>query len=344
MSQRRRIVPPKTMADIARLAGVNSSTVSRALAGSPLVTKTRRDLILRLAREHGYVINSIARNLRLQRTRVINVVIPLRYETAQAFSDPFVVQMLGHLADEITQRGYSMFLHKILQPMKDSLARLIDSKRADGLIIIGRSTEHAALAQAAANYRPMVVWGGHPDHQSYCTVGTDNVDGARVIVEHLINNGRRRIVFLGDPAVPDFKSRQEGYMYALSKVRAIPRHRTISAPMTGSAAYEAMFAYILQGGHLDAVFGATDIIALSAIRAITAAGFTVPNDVAVVGFDDIAPAAQSNPTLTTMRPDLPRAASILVNLLLRRLDGKNTPSATIQAELIVRESSAAPSN
>jgi DNA-binding LacI/PurR family transcriptional regulator len=342
MAKRRRIVPANKMSDIAKLAGVHSSTVSRALAGSPLVAKKKRDLILKLARERGYVVNQMASNLRLRRTQTISVVIPLGHETGQALSDPFFVQMLGHLADEITQRGYGMFLQKILPPMDDWLPRLIASHRADGIIIIGQSTEHAALEEVAARYRPMVVWGGHLEHQSYCTVGTDNVGGARVVVEHLIRSGRRRIVFLGDPAVPEIKLRHEGYKYALARApRGAASDRIVPAHMTADTAYEAMRAFINEGGQFDAVFGATDIIALSAIRAITASGLNVPKDVAVVGFDDITLAAHSNPTLTTMRQDLPRGARILVDLLFRRLDGEDAPSATMQAELIVRESSSA---
>jgi DNA-binding LacI/PurR family transcriptional regulator len=101
-----------------------------------------------------------------------------------------------------------------------------------------------------------------------------------------------------------------------------------------------MRAYIGGGDEFDAVFAATDVIALSAIRAITAAGLTVPRDVAVVGFDDIAMAAHFNPTLTTMRQDIARGARMLVDMLFRRLNGEDTPSATMPAELIVRESSA----
>src|SRR5271169_466059 len=101
MAKRRRIVPANKMSDIAKLAGVHSSTVSRALAGSPLVAKKKRDLIIKLAREQGYVVNPMASNLRLRRTQTISVVIPLGHETGQALSDPFFVQMLGHLADEI---------------------------------------------------------------------------------------------------------------------------------------------------------------------------------------------------------------------------------------------------
>jgi len=340
MAKRRR-QPPSKMADIARLAGVHTSTVSRALAGSPLVAKQQRERILALARERGYVVNFSASNLRRQRTQTISVAIPLGHEAGQALTDPFFMEILGQLADEITQRGYGMLLQKILPPMDGWLPRLIASQRADGIIIIGQSTEHAAIEAAAASYHPMVVWGGHLAHQSYCSVGTDNMSGGRVVVEHLIRSGRKRIVFLGDPAVPEIKLRLEGYRHALAK-GAGTRERIVPAHLTPEAAYEAMRAYIRRGEQFDAVFGATDIIAMSAIRAIAAAGLVVPRDVAVAGFDDIAISAHFNPALTTMRQDIARGARMLVDLLFRRLSGEATPSASMPAELVVRESSAAP--
>jgi DNA-binding LacI/PurR family transcriptional regulator len=342
MSKRRRNAPAR-MADIAKLAGVHSSTVSRALAGSPLVGKKMRERILKLARERGYIVNSAARNLRLQRTQTISVAIPLGHEAGQALTDPFFVEMLGHLADEITQRGYGMFLQKILPPMDDWLTKLIGSNRSDGIIVIGQSTEHAAIEAAAMNYRPIVVWGGHLEHQAYCGVGTDNMGGGRVVVEHLLRAGRRKILFLGNPTIPEIQLRYAGYRYALAHgPRGTANECIVPAHLTADAAYEAMRAHIGAGAQFDAVFGATDVIALSAIRAITAAGLSVPRDVAVVGFDDIAMAAHFNPTLTTMRQDLARGARTLVDLLFRRLTGEDTPSATMPAELIVRESSRPP--
>lgn len=329
-----------TMADIARLAGVHSSTVSRALAGSPLVADDVRERIVQIAQERNYVVNAQARNLRLQRTQTISVVIPLGHEAGQALTDPFFVEMLGRLADEITRRGYGMLLQKVLPPMTDWLKRLIAARHADGIIIIGQSTEHRALEVAAAGYLPLVVWGGHLDHQSYCTVGTDSVGGARMLVEHLLATGRRRIVFLGDPKIPEIRLREEGYRQALVQgPRGTAPPVTVPAHMTADAAYESMRAFIRGGARFDAVFGATDVIAISAIRAIHAGGLSVPGDVAVVGFDDIALAAHCNPPLTTARQDLARGAHLLVDLLFRRLEGEDTPSATMAAELVVRESS-----
>jgi DNA-binding LacI/PurR family transcriptional regulator len=343
------------MSDIARLAGVSASTVSRALAGSALVATKKREDIIRLARERGYVVNTTARNLRLQRTQALSVVIPPGYNTRQPLSDPFFMEMFGHLADLITQRGYGLFLRKIVPPMDDWLPRLIGSHKCDGIIVLGRSTEHAALEAAAAHYRPLVVWGGQLAHQSYCTVGTDNVAGALAAVEHLIRTGRRRIVFLGDPAIPEIGLRYEGYRLAHERAQRlpllphiVPAHLaadTADKPDTGDTgdtaetAYEAMRACIGAGGRFDAVFGATDVLAMSAVRAICAAGLAVPRDVAVVGYGDISMAAHANPPLTTVRQDMPRGAQIMVDLLFRRMAGEDTPSATLPAELLVRESS-----
>jgi DNA-binding LacI/PurR family transcriptional regulator len=336
MSKRSQPVPA-TMADIARLAGVSSSTVSRALAGSPLVATTQRDAIVRLAREHGYVVNTTARNLRLQRTETLSVVIPLGHEASQPLTDPFFAEMLGHLADEITRRGYGMFLRKVLPPMDGWLPSIIASGRSDGIIVIGQSTEHAALEAAAARYAPLVVWGGRLARQTYCTVGTDNVGGALAAVNHLLALGRRRILFLGDLTGPEIGLRHQGYRQGLERVGLEPQH-AVPAQLTADAAYETMQSLLATRRQFDAVLAASDVIAISAIRAIIAAGLRVPEDVAVAGFDDVAFAKHTNPPLTTVRQDLARGARLLVDLAFRRMAGEDAPSVTMPAELVVRES------
>ena len=310
------------MTDIARLAGVSASTVSRALAGSPLVATAKRVEIHRLARERGYVINSTARNLRLQRTQALSVVMSL--------TDPFFMEMLGHLADAITRRGYGMFLQKVVPPMSDWLPQLIASHKSDGIIVVDQGTGHTALEAAAASYKPLVVWGGHLVRQSYCTVGSDNVGGALAAVDHLIRLGRRRIAFLGDPAVPEIGLRYEGYRLA---------HERAGREFMAPHIVPSHLKFIGSAGNVDAVVGATDVIAMRALRAVTAAGLAVPRDVAVVGFGDIALASLANPPLTTVRQDLQRGAHTLVDLLFRRIEGEDTPSVTMPAELVVRESS-----
>ncbi len=327
------------MADIARLAGVHVSTVSRALAGSPLVEVGKREQIMRIARERGYVINSVARNLRLKRTQTLSVAVPLQHERSQPLTDPFFVAMLGHLAEAITQRGYGMALQKVVLPTHDWLANLIASGRSDGIIIIGQSTEHETLQMAAESYLPLVVWGGHIPGQRYCTVGIDNPGGALAAMQHLLKSGRRRIVFLGEPSGPELRQRFAGYQRALQEApRGAGKPRLVPAHLTADAAYEAMLDFIRTDERFDAVFAASDVIAISAMRALSTAGLSVPKDVAVVGFDDISIAAPTTPSLTTVRQDLERGARTMVDSLFKRMEGEETPSVTMAAELIVRES------
>lgn len=331
--------PVTTMAHIARLAGVHVSTVSRALSDSPLVEKAMRERILKIASQHGYVANSTARNLRAGRTQTLSVAIPLAHERGQDLTDPFFAYMLSHLADEITQRGYGMHLQKVLPPMQGWLQRLVAERRADGIIVIGQSTEHETLEQASRTQMPFVVWGGHFGSQHYPVVGTDNAQAARVATEHLLQHGRRRIVFVGDPSIPEIKLRCDGYRQALAQGPQGTGPATIvKAHMTPDAAYRSVLAHIGKGKPFDAVFAATDIIAISAMRALAASGRAIPGDVAVIGFDGIDMGAHVHPTLTTMAQDLNRGAKLLVDLLLKRIAGEEVESVAMRATLVVRES------
>lgn len=323
------------MADIARLAGVHVSTVSRALGSSTLVEKGVRERIISIAKKQGYVINSTARNLRSGRTQTLSVVIPLAHERGQVLTDPFFAYMLSHLADEITLRGYGMLLQKVLSPAKGWLQNLITARRADGIIVLGQSTEHDELQRAAKGAAPFVVWGGHLAAQKYCVVGTDNGHAAQMATEHLLKLKRRKILFVGDPSIPEIKLRYEGYKTALGNSAEAT---IVKAHMTPKAAYQAMLEYIDTGQSFDAVFAATDIIAISAMRALKTKGLSIPDDVAVVGFDGIDMGAHVHPTLTTVSQDLNKGAQQLVDLLLKRINGEDVQSLMMPGQLIVRES------
>ena len=328
-----------TMADLARLAGVHVSTVSRALADSPLVEQSVRKRILKLASQHGYVVNSTARNLRAGRTQTLSVVIPLAHETGQGLTDPFFSSLLGHLADEITEKGYGMLLQKVVPPMDHWFDQLAASRRSDGIIVIGQSTEHKVLQAAALSNVPFVVWGGHLRGQNYCVVGTDNVGAARMVTEHLLRLGRRRIVFIGDPASPEIRLRCEGYEQALAHGPAgTAKPMIVKAHLTPDAAYQATLEHLRTGRKFDAVFAASDVIAISAMRALSSSGIAIPEQVAVVGFDGIELGAHVHPALTTLRQDLTRGAKLLVAQLLRRIAGEAVESVKMPGELIVRES------
>lgn len=328
------------MADIARMAGVSISTVSRALAGNPLIPKTLRDQIVEIAQTHGYVVNQSARSLRLRKTDTIGVVIPLAHETGQLISDPFFLEMLGRLADEITRRNYSVLLNKVIVTEAGWLDRIIQSHRADGLVLIGQSTQHDALNAVADSYKPMVVWGAQLPGQRYCAVGSDNVEGGRLAVTHLAASGRKRIAFFGVVDAPEAAQRFEGYKKGLAEV-GLPFDPAlvVPTPYTLEESQEAATAFLKTGVPFDGIFAFSDVIALAAVGALHAAGKTVPGDVGVVGFDDIVLARHSNPPLTTVRQDLAFGARAMVDLLFRRMTGEDARSTLAPVELVVRGSS-----
>lgn len=330
---------PLKMADIARLAQVSASTVSRALADSALIPEAKRLEIQKIAAEAGYVVNQSARSLRLRRTETIAVVLPIGHEAGQLITDPFFLEMLGHLADAITLRDYQVLITRMARTSPGWLDRIVRSQRQDGIIVIGQSDQHAVLDETASRYPAMVVWGGQIAGQRYCSVGTDNAGGGRAAVAHLLSLGRQRIAFLGQPELPEIGLRHTGYQQALRQAGIEPDPALlVPAHFTTEAAYEAARALAASGTAFDAVFAASDLIALAAIKAFTAAGLRVPQDVSVVGFDDVPMAAGASPALTTVRQDLGRAARTMVDLLFRRIAGDETPSATLPPELVVRAS------
>ena len=327
------------MADIAQMAGVSISTVSRALAGNPLIPKALRDQIVELAQTHGYVVNQSARSLRLRKTDTIGVIIPLAHEAGQMISDPFFLEMVGRLADEITWRDYSVLLNKMITTEPGWLERIIQSHRADGLLIIGQSTQHEALNAVADSYRPMVVWGAHLPGHRYCLVGSDNLEGGRLAVAHLAARGRRRIVFLGATDAPEAAQRFAGYRKGLEE-SGIPFDPALVVPShyTRDDARKAVEELLASGVAFDAVFAFSDLLALAALRVLQQAGKRVPADVAVVGFDDIMLAPHSDPPLTTIRQDLEVGARAMADLLFRRMAGLPAPSTVSPVRLVVRES------
>ena len=151
----------RNIKELADMAGVSTGTVSRALADSPLISVKTRTRIQALAKEHDFRPNVMARNLRIQRTGAIGVLIPLGHETGQHLSDPFFVTMLGLIADALTERGYDLLLSRVIPTDSGWLDRYVDSGRVDGVIVIGQSDQSAVLDRVAAR----------SDSSSRCSAG-----------------------------------------------------------------------------------------------------------------------------------------------------------------------------
>lgn len=325
------------MSELAELAGVSTSTASRALSGSSLVNKKTRDKIVEIAAQYDFKPNELARNLRLKRTLSIGVVLPLGHETGQSFSDPFFISMLGHLADGLTARGYDLVLSRVLPTDANWLDHIVSSGRIDGIVIIGQSDQSEVIERVGKSYLPMVVWGSDIAGKSYCTVGGDNKKGGKIATQHLIDQGRKNLIFLGNIHAPEFAERQQGFAEACAEAN-IDKARVLDVHLTPEAAYSALVDHFGKGDLPDGIVAASDIIAMSAIRALTERRLKVPEDVSVIGYDDVTLAQHTTPPLTTIRQDLSKGAALLIELLFKRLTGEVSSSVVIEPELIERGS------
>jgi DNA-binding LacI/PurR family transcriptional regulator len=329
----------RNITDLAKLAGVSAGTVSRALADSPLIAQKTRERIQALAREHAFQPNVLARNLRTKRAGAIGVVIPLGHETAQHVSDPFFMTLLGHLADALTERGHDLLLSRVIPTNPNWLRNVVDSGRVDGVILIGQSDQSAVIDQVAERYLPLVAWGANMEGQVHCSVGTDNRKGGELAAQHLIKQGAKRFAFFGDPVAPEIALRLEGTRAALAAEGLGDVLTMVPAHLTPETAHPAISAWLTETDEVpDGVIAASDIIALSALRAFAEQGYNIPADVRVIGYDDLPLSSQTIPPLTTIKQDLVAGAAHLVDLLFRRIGGEKTDSVVIQPQLVVRGS------
>jgi DNA-binding LacI/PurR family transcriptional regulator len=328
------------MAQVAERAGVSLATVSRALSGSSLISEKTRRNVEKAAASLDYRVDAAGSNLRTGLTRTIGIVIPLAHAEKQKLSDPFFLEMIGAVADELTAIGYSLLLSKVIDDPADWITMAVRRRRVDGVVIIGQSLHHEKLNALVSLDIPLVVWGARLEGQRYVSVGSDNEHGAEMATAHLIAQGCRDIVFLGDPAVPEVAARSLGHLRSL-RAAGIKRKRALEVPVRfgGDAAYRAMTTLLASKLRIDGVVAASDVFAMSAMRALTERGFKVPADVAVVGFDDIPLAEFTSPPLTTVHQDCHAGAKALVENLMRAIRRDPSESIVIPAKLIVRDSS-----
>lgn len=326
----------KNIIELAKLAGVSPGTVSRALTGKGTLSEKTRAKVVELARQHGFRLNQMASRLRTQRTGVVGVVFPLGHARHQHISDPFFMTMLGALADQLTESGYDLMLSRVVPGDGEWLDRIVDSGMLDGTIVIGQSDQVDTIDRVARRYVPMVVWG--KSGFGHCTVGTDNAAGGQLAVEHLIAGGRRKLAFLGDVRGPEIADRLLGARRAAEAAAGVTLEAA-EISLSQDDMHEQIAAFVAERGrHIDGIFAATDLIATNTMRALREAGLRVPDDVAVVGYDDLPLAAQADPPLTTISQNVVQGAQALVQALLPRIDGTETPSVVIAPELVVRGS------
>ena len=325
--------------DLAALAQVSTATVSRALNDSPLVRDATKRRIWKLAKEHHYPFRPQMPAMLSGAVATIAIAIPTPLGRSGSLADPFYMELIGGVGEAAREVECDLAISHVAPRNFDDLSEIIASSRAEGVIFLGQSYLHERFNRLAETQSRFVVWGAEFPGQRYCSVGSDNFRGGQRATAHLLRLGRRRIAFLGDTEAPEIMQRYNGYVEAL-KQADIDVDPALVAPVHFEieSAEEAVERLIASGENVDAIFGSSDLIALGAVRGLIRHGRRVPEEVSVVGYDDILMSRYSHPALTTISQDMARAGRLLVSKLMNAQNAADIRSERLPTDLIVRES------
>lgn len=328
-----------TLESIAELAGVSRSTVSRVVNNHVSVRQEVRERVLSVIEQTGYQPDAAARRLAGQRANVIGLVIA---EPAQSlFADPYFPRLIQGITQACNPQELtlSLFLFHTKEEEASLYPKILRNNLFDGLIIAGMHVDDPLVAQLIENDIPFVTVGRH-EHACVNFIDTDNVAGSHTAVTHLIRLGCQRIGHItGHLKNRGALDRQEGYLNALrDRGRTVDPRLIETGDFSEASAYEAMHRLLAK--KVDGVFVASDTMALGALRALREANVKAPDEVAIIGFDDLPPATLSTPSLSTVRQPIRRVGHLAVETLLDVLDNGLQPARRIilPTELVVRES------
>ena len=326
-----------TIEEVAAAAGVSRSTVSRVVNGSTAVSPEALEAVERAIAELSYVPNRAARSLASRQTHAIALIVP--EDTTRFFGDPFFAAIVAGITGALGGSDYLLNLLIASDDPGDKMTSFVRNGGVDGALIVSHHTSDAFIDRVADAVP--VVWGGRPVRirEGDYVVDVDNVAGARTATQHLIETGRTRIATISGPiTMVSSVDRVQGFRGALADAGLSPFAEEAGDYSEASGADAAR--RILAAGRPDAIFVASDLMARGALTALRSAGIRVPEDVALVGFDDSSVALSTDPPLTTMRQPMYAQGEAMAGVLLSRLAGRDPAHTTIlPTELVVRASS-----
>lgn len=330
---------PLTLEDIAQMSGFSRSTVSRVINGDPNVSEKTRRKVLDLIQHIGFQPNLAARGLAVGRTRVIGLVIPSGLSAI--FSDPYFPLVIQGVASACNVHEYSVMLW-LAEPEyeRKTMSQVLYNGLIDGVVVASMLMDDPLIDRLAESQRPFITIGRSPENDRISFIDVDNRAGAYQGVSYILHTGRRRVAVINGPHnMIAGRDRFQGYQDALRE-----RGLYLQPELIAEGEFSDISGYLamkrLLPHHPDAVFVASDAMAFAAMRVIQEAGLCIPDDIAVVGFDDIPAAAISNPPLTTVRQPIQRTGSVAAEMLIERIEHPETQSCRIilPTELVIRSS------
>ena len=328
---------PATIEEVAAVAGVSRSTVSRVVNGSTAVSPAALEAVQRAISELSYVPNRAARSLASKQTHAVALIVP--EDTSRFFGDPFFASIVSGINAELGRSDYVLNLFIASDDPGDKTTSYVRGGSIDGAIIVSHHTSDTFIDRIVSAVP--VVYGGRPvrERPDDYYVDVDNVHGGREATNYLIERGKRRIATITGPlTMPAGIDRLQGYREALAAA-GLPEGSVEDGNFTPGGGSEAMRRILAHGEHPDAVFVASDLMARGALAALAEAGLRVPEDIAIIGFDDSPVATSVTPQLTTMRQPSFEQGERMAELLIDILAGGNPQHVTIlETEIVERDS------
>lgn len=332
-----------TLEEVAARAGVGRGTASRVINGSPRVSEATREAVEAAVAELGYVPNRAARALAGNRTDAIALVVP-EPET-RFFAEPYFSAIVRGVGAALADTEMQLLLTLAGNDReRRRLAQYLTAHRVDGVLLVAVHADDPLPELLEQLGMPCVISGARHANEPLASVDSDNFDGARAAVDHLISRGRRSIATItGRLEVYGAQRRLDGYRAALAAAGLPPDERLIApADFTEEGGARAMRELLARRPDLDAVFAASDVMAAGARQVLREADRRIPEDVALIGFDDSVVARHMHPALTSVRQPIEEMGRRMAELLLEEIAGRvgeERPSVVLPTQLVVRDSS-----
>jgi LacI family transcriptional regulator len=329
-----------TLLEIAKHAGVSRSTVSRVMNDHPNVDKETRERVLSVAEQLNYQPNIAARGLAAGRTRIIGLVIPMG--VSALFTDPYFPLLIQGISSACNANDHSVMLW-LAEPEYErrTIRQILQAGLVDGVILASALMDDPIMEALLKRDLPFVMVGRHPTNDQVSYVDVENRNSSREMVSYLLRTGYTRVATIAGPKnMIAGSDRLQGYLAALRERRvAHDPDLIVEGDFTEESGYRAMQRLLPLSP--DAVFVASDAMAVGVLRALREAGLRVPEDMAVAGFDDMPFAAHTDPPLTTIRQPIQRMGAVAAETLIDLIAHPNEQPRRVilPSELVIRSSS-----